>query len=88
MKGYSRISGEKIRDYRHTVAGRGVGKKASLCLHDMLHLPLMHGLRLTDAEYDRFLENISGTEVDDIIIKEDWSISDKRKIIEAINKLK
>lgn len=79
----SRISGEEIRSHYLT------NKDGSISIPDLLHLQLMQQLRLTDSEYDKFIEIFP--EDDFISMFHDHvnlTISDKKYILSYINKCK
>lgn len=80
----SRISGKPIRTEVATYSRHG-----SECWYfdDTLSLAFMHLLRLTDEEYDQFLENASD-EILDLLAKEEWTFHDKRIILRMIEAIK
>lgn len=79
----SRISGEEIRDHYN------LNRDGSVSLSDMFHLTLMNSLRLTDSEYDIFLEIVPEDDFLELFREgKILSFNDKRYIVNLINRCK
>lgn len=77
------ISGKEIRSKEKMIYNTFLEKKTP-CLVDMFHLSLMHSLRLTDKEYDEFLDYL-GEKDKSYIFEDEPTFKIRRELITLRN---